>query len=49
MLNRAAHQFLTVDGQDKASKEKQIFADLRERRSLFGLLGDAYRLWRATR
>ncbi len=49
LLNQAAHTFLTVDGQDKQSKEKEIMAAFRERRSLFGLLGDAYRLWRATR
>ena len=49
LLNGAAHKFFTVDGQDKRSKEKEIIASLVKRRSLFGLLGDAYRLWRATR
>jgi len=49
LLNGAAHEFFTVDGQDKATKEKAIFNTFRERRSLLGLLGDAYRLWRATR
>lgn len=49
LLNGAAHEFFTVDGQDKATKEKAIFNAFRERRSLLGLLGDAYRLWRATR
>jgi len=49
LLNGAAHKFLTVDGRDKRSKEKEIMASFVQRRSLFGLLGDAYRLWRATR
>jgi electron transfer flavoprotein-quinone oxidoreductase len=49
LLNSAAHKFLTVDGRDKRSKEKEIMASFVQRRSLFGLLGDAYRLWRATR
>jgi electron transfer flavoprotein-quinone oxidoreductase len=49
LLNDAAHKFLTVDGRDKRSKEKEIMAAFVKRRSLFGLLGDAYRLWRATR
>jgi electron transfer flavoprotein-quinone oxidoreductase len=49
LLNGAAHEFFTVDARDKASKEKAILNAFRERRSLLGLLGDAYRLWRATR
>lgn len=49
LLNQAAHEFFTVDGQDKAAKERAIVHAFRERRSLLGLLGDAYRLWRATR
>jgi len=49
LLNEAAHKFLTVDGQDKRSKEKEIMGAFIKRRSLLGLLGDAYRLWRATR
>lgn len=49
LLNGAAHEFFTVDSRDKATKEKAIFNAFRERRSLLGLLGDAYRLWRATR
>ncbi len=49
LLSRSAYTMLTVDGVDKRSKEKEIFADFRERRSLFGLLGDAFKLWRAIR
>jgi len=49
LLNSAAHQFFTVDGRDKRAKEKEIVAAFMQRRSLFGLLGDAFKLWRATR
>ncbi len=47
MINQAAHRMLKVDGIDKKSKEKAIMADFRQRRSLFGLMGDAFKLWRA--
>ncbi|MCL2346360.1 MAG: FAD-dependent oxidoreductase [Desulfobulbus sp.] len=49
LLNQAAFNFFSVDGRDKESKEKEIIAAFRQRRSLLGLLGDAFRLWRATR
>ena len=49
LFNGAAHRFFTVDGRDKQSKEKEIVATFVKRRSLFGLLGDAFKLWRATR
>lgn len=49
LFNQAAYNFFSVDGRDKQSKEKEIIGAFRERRSLLGLLGDAYRLWRATR
>jgi len=49
LVNRSAYTMLTVDGVDKRSKEKEIFASFREHRSLFGLLGDAFKLWRAFR
>lgn len=49
LLNQAAHTMIRVDGVDKLSKEKAILNAFRERRSLLGLLGDACRLWRATR
>lgn len=49
LLNRSAYKMLKVDGVDKRSKEREIFADFRERRSLLGMLGDAYKLWRAMR
>jgi electron transfer flavoprotein-quinone oxidoreductase len=47
LLNRAAREMLIVDGVDKKTKQARILADVREKRSLLGLLGDAYRFWRA--
>jgi electron transfer flavoprotein-quinone oxidoreductase len=49
LLNRSAYKMLKVDGVDKLTKEREILAEFRDRRSLFGLLGDAYKLWRAMR
>ena len=49
LVNRSAHSMLKVDGVDKMTKERQIFADFKEKRSLLGLMGDAYKLWRAFR
>jgi electron transfer flavoprotein-quinone oxidoreductase len=49
LVNRSAHTMLHVDGVDKKTKEREIFASFREKRSLFGLMGDAYKLWRAFR
>jgi len=47
MLNQAAHKMLKVDGVDKKTKEQQIRSNFKQQRSLFGLMGDAYKLWRA--
>ena len=47
LINRAAHTMLRVDGVDKKTKEKQIRSSFTARRSLFGLVGDAYKMWRA--
>ena len=47
LLNRAAHTMLTVDGVDKKSKEREIRKSFKQRRSLFGLMGDAFKMWRA--
>ncbi|MBA4261023.1 MAG: FAD-dependent oxidoreductase [Comamonadaceae bacterium] len=49
LVNRAAKTFLTVDGVDKHSKEKEILGSFRSKRSLTGLVGDAFKLWRASR
>ncbi|MCP1572550.1 protein fixC [Herbaspirillum rubrisubalbicans] len=47
LLNQAAHHMLKVDGTDKKSKERDIRRSFTQRRSLFGLVGDAYKMWRA--
>ena len=49
LLNRAAKTMFTVDGVDKKTKERQIFGSFRGARRLSGLVGDAFRLWRAFR
>ena len=47
LINRAAHSMLFVDGADKKSKEREIRKSFVAKRSRFGLLGDAFKLWRA--
>lgn len=47
MLSKAARTMLTVDGVDKKAKEKEIRSSFRQRRTIFGLVGDAFKLWRA--
>ena len=47
LINRAAHTMLLVDGADKKSKERDIRKNFISKRSRFGLLGDAFKLWRA--
>jgi len=47
LVNRAAHTMLTVDGVDKKTKEREIRKSFKQRRSLFGLMGDAFKMWRA--
>jgi electron transfer flavoprotein-quinone oxidoreductase len=49
MLAQAARTMITVDGVDKKTKERQIFQDFRQSRKLTGLVGDAYKLWKAIR
>jgi electron transfer flavoprotein-quinone oxidoreductase len=49
LVNRSAHNMLHVDGVDKKTKEREIFSSFKQKRSLFGLMGDAYKLWRAFR
>lgn len=49
LLNQAAKTFFTVDGVDKSTKERQIMGSFRRARSLTGLVGDAFKLWRASR
>jgi electron transfer flavoprotein-quinone oxidoreductase len=49
LVNKAAKTFFTVDGVDKGTKEKEIMGSFRRARSLTGLVGDAFKLWRASR
>jgi electron transfer flavoprotein-quinone oxidoreductase len=49
LIAQAAHTWFRVDGKDKRSKEAEIFASFRKGRSLFGLVGDAFKLARAWR
>jgi electron transfer flavoprotein-quinone oxidoreductase len=47
LVNRAAHTMIRVDGIDQRSKEREIRGSFVRARSLFGLMGDAFKLWRA--
>ena len=47
LLNQAAHTMLKVDGVDKKTKEREIRRNFTHKRSLFGMVGDAYKMWRA--
>ena len=49
LMARAARTFVTVDGVDKKTKEREILSSFRKSRSLAGLMGDAFKLWRAFR
>lgn len=47
LLNQAAHSMLKVDGIDKKTKERDIRRNFTHKRSLFGMVGDAFKMWRA--
>lgn len=49
LLNRAARTMVTVDNIDKKTKEREIFSSFKTARSFTGLVGDAFKLWRAFR
>ncbi|WP_321854071.1 FAD-dependent monooxygenase [Paraburkholderia tropica] len=49
LVANAARTMITVDGVDKTSKKREVMASFRKHRSLGGLVGDAYKLWRAFR
>ena len=49
LFSGAVQTWFRVDGRDKRAKEKEIFSSFRESRSLFGMLGDAFKLARAWR
>ncbi|MBX3605878.1 MAG: FAD-binding protein [Piscinibacter sp.] len=49
LVNRAAKTMFTVDGVDKKTKEREIFGSFKAARRWRGLVGDAFKLWRAFR
>ena len=49
LVNRAAKTMFTVDGIDKKAKEKEILGSFKATRRWGGLVGDAFKLWRAFR
>jgi electron transfer flavoprotein-quinone oxidoreductase len=49
LVAQAARTMITVDGVDKKTKEREIFANFRNTRKLTGLVGDAFKLWKAIR
>lgn len=49
LISQAMQTWFRVDGVDKISKEKAIFRSFRTGRSLFGMIGDAFKLVRAWR
>ncbi|MEM5317656.1 FAD-dependent monooxygenase [Paraburkholderia sp. JHI869] len=49
LVAKAARTMITVDGVDKQTKKGEVMASFRKSRSLTGLVGDAYKLWRAFR
>ncbi|MFT0173854.1 FAD-dependent monooxygenase [Paraburkholderia mimosarum] len=49
LVSKAARTMITVDGVDKQTKKGEVIASFRKNRSLTGLMGDAYKLWRAFR
>lgn len=46
LLNRAAHEFFTVDGTPKKEKQKKIMKMAGEKKPLWQIAGDMYKLWR---
>ncbi len=49
LLNKAAKTMFTVDGIDKKTKEREILGSFKSARRWRGLVGDAFKLWRAFR
>ena len=47
LINRAAHTMVLVDGADKKTKERDIRQHFIRQRSRRGLIGDAFKFWRA--
>jgi electron transfer flavoprotein-quinone oxidoreductase len=49
LMSRAAKTMFTVDGIDKKTKEREILGSFKAARRWRGLVGDAFKLWRAFR
>ena len=49
LVNRAAKTMFTVDGVSKKAKEQEILGSFKTARRWGGLVGDAFKLWRAFR
>lgn len=49
LFSKAAQTWFRVDGKDKISKEKEIVSSFRKSRTVWGLIGDAFKLARAWR
>ncbi|KVS05509.1 FAD-dependent monooxygenase [Burkholderia vietnamiensis] len=49
LVANAARTMITVDGVDKKTKERAIVSSFRKSRSFAGLVGDAFKIWRAFR
>ncbi|MCJ2179136.1 FAD-dependent oxidoreductase [Novosphingobium album (ex Hu et al. 2023)] len=49
LISSAMQTWFRVDGIDKISKEKAIFRNFRETRTLWGMMGDAFKMVRAWR
>ena len=49
LVSRAARTFFTVDGVDKKTKQREILGSFKAARRWRGLVGDAFKLWRAFR
>jgi electron transfer flavoprotein-quinone oxidoreductase len=49
LVSQAARTMLVVDGVDKKTKEREVFASFRKARGFKGLVTDAFNLWRAFR
>ena len=49
LLTGAMQKMFTVDGVDKKTKEKEVLGSFKSARKLTGLVGDAFKIWRAVR
>ncbi|MEX3639552.1 FAD-dependent monooxygenase [Paraburkholderia sp. BR14320] len=49
LVAKAARTMMTVDGIDKKTKKREVITSFRKSRSVTGLIGDAYKFWRAFR